>query len=109
MNVEIYVGISSVEGKDPPFPDEFMMSCTYTLESTWEEEDFEYKRHPGTDSTPYTVYGKPGTKAGNGGDGGKQGNPGLAGKIMIFELAQATNLNTYAIDGKHTCSNTVRI
>lgn len=54
------------------------------------------------------VHGKKGTKAGDGGDGGKQGHPGLAGKILLFELDQAAKLKTFANDGKYINSDSFR-
>lgn len=45
------------------------------------------------------VDGTMGTKAGDGGDGGKQGDPGLAGKLLLINLYQASNLKTYTNDG----------
>lgn len=66
------------------------IECDYSrsynfLATTWENH--------------YTVVGKNGTKAGDGGNGGKQGNPGLAGQILLFGLDQTPDLSIYQKEG----------
>lgn len=46
-----------------------------------------------------TVNEKRGIKAGNGGNGGRHGDPGLAGKIMLFQLDQKSNLKNHTSNG----------
>lgn len=73
------------------------------MKRLWDEAGFDYT----SDSTylgisrgyNYSVIGKPGTKAGDGGNGGKQGVPGLAGKMLLIELNRTPNLNISRING----------
>lgn len=90
----------SIEGKSPPVPEKI---CPIALKNLYIAEKFDYdivddRFFPS--KVTYMVHGKKGTKAGDGGDGGKQGSPALAGKILVFELDQAANVKTHAINGK---------
>ena len=88
-----------IEGQTPPIP----KMCSEKLKFMWEKEGFEYEYldwHFFSSSFDYKVYGKNGTKAGDGGNGGKQGDPGKAGKLMVFELNEVSNVKTQTNNGK---------
>lgn len=94
-----HAGTLGIEGITPPIPGH---TCRIAMEGIWRKANFEYecKMDGPLLGSKCTVYGKNGTKAGDGGNGGRQGDPGLAGKRMLFELDQKSKLRIQTKNGK---------
>lgn len=96
-----FAGTLGINGDIPTIPDD----CWQASKQFWENAGFEctyWKKYSFPSFTMeeyYTVIGKNGTKAGDGGNGGIRGNPGRAGKMLLFELEQAPKLNISKNDG----------